>query len=97
MKGPPGNRSCAYHLCHPNVLTMKTAEPCDGSDTPNCLHRSMERSILIKRKVRSRLIVVGRIICQKLAKVPFPEHHDMVEALKSDRANQPFNMTILPR
>jgi hypothetical protein len=27
----------------------------------------------------------------------FPQHHDMVEALASDRADQPFNMTVLPR
>ena len=26
----------------------------------------------------------------------FAEHHDMVEALASDRSDQPFNMTILP-
>jgi DNA-binding NarL/FixJ family response regulator len=32
-----------------------------------------------------------------MAEVPFPQHHDMVEALASDRANQPFNMTVLPR
>ena len=42
-------------------------------------------------------LLVGRIICQQLAKVPFPEHHDMVEAFASDRSNQPFNITVLPR
>jgi hypothetical protein len=31
-----------------------------------------------------------------MAEVPFPEHHDMVEALASDRVDQPFNMTVLP-
>src|SRR5947209_14369723 len=32
-----------------------------------------------------------------MAEVPFAQDHDMVEALASDRANQPFNMTVLPR
>jgi exodeoxyribonuclease V alpha subunit len=32
-----------------------------------------------------------------MAEVPLPQHHDMVKALASDRANQPFNMTVLPR
>jgi hypothetical protein len=32
-----------------------------------------------------------------MAEVPFPQHHDVVEALAPDRANQPFNMTVLPR
>jgi hypothetical protein len=32
-----------------------------------------------------------------MAKVPFAHHHDMVETLASDRSDQPFNMTVLPR
>jgi hypothetical protein len=32
-----------------------------------------------------------------MTEVPFPQDHDMVEALAPDRANQPFNMTVLPR
>jgi hypothetical protein len=57
----------------------------------------MERSILVECKVRAHPIVVGRVIGQQMAEVTFPQHHDMVEALASDRADQPFNMTILPR
>jgi hypothetical protein len=57
----------------------------------------MERSILVQRKMRARGIVVGRVICQLMAKVPFAHHHDMVKALASDRSDQPFNMTVLPR
>jgi hypothetical protein len=53
--------------------------------------------ILAERKMRAHFIVVGSVICQQFAKVPFPEHHDMVEAFASDRSNQPFNMTVLPR
>jgi hypothetical protein len=40
---------------------MKTAKPRDRSDTPNCLHWSMERRILVKRKVRARAVVVDTI------------------------------------
>jgi hypothetical protein len=57
----------------------------------------MERRILVECKVRAHPIVVGGVIRQQMAKVPFPQHHDMVDALASDRANQPFNMTVLPR
>ena len=56
----------------------------------------MERRILVECKVRAHPIVVGGLIRQQMAEVPFPQHHDMVEALASDRANQPFNMTVLP-
>ena len=57
----------------------------------------MERRILVECKVRAHPIVVGDVIRQQLAEVTFPQHHNMVEALASDRANQPFNMTVLPR
>ena len=57
----------------------------------------MERRILVECKVRAHPIVVGGVIRQQMAEVPFPQHHDVVEALASDRANQPFNMTVLPR
>jgi hypothetical protein len=76
---------------------MKTAEPCDGRDTSNCLHWSMERSNLIKCKVRACAVVVGTIFLQQMAKVTFAEHHDVVETLASDRSDQPFNVTVLPR
>ena len=63
----------------------------------DCLRRSMERSILVERKMRAHPIVIGSVIRQQMAEVPLPQHHDMVEALASDRANQPFNMTVLLR
>ena len=51
---------------------------------PDGLRWSVERSILAKRKMRADPVVVGPIICQELAKVPFPENYDMVEAFASD-------------
>jgi hypothetical protein len=47
--------------------------------------------------MRARGIVVGQVIGQQSAKVPFRQHHDMIEALAPDRSDQPFNMTVLPR
>ena len=57
----------------------------------------MERRILVERKVRAHPVVVGRVIRQQMTEVSFSQHHDMVEALASDRADQPFDMPILPR
>ena len=57
----------------------------------------MERGILVERNVRARPIVVGGVIRQQMTEVPFPQHYDMVEALASDRADQPFDMPVLPR
>ena len=41
-------------------------------DTPDCLHGSMERRILVECKVRAHPIVVGGVIRQQMAEVPFP-------------------------
>jgi len=57
----------------------------------------MERRILVECEVRAHPILVGGVIRQQMAEMPFPQHYDMVEALASDRANQPSNMTVLPR
>jgi hypothetical protein len=57
----------------------------------------MERGIFVERKVRARPVVVAGVIRQQMAEMSLPEYHDMVETLASDRADQPFNMTILPR
>jgi hypothetical protein len=56
-----------YRLCDPNVLAMKTADPRHWFDTAHCLHRSVERSILVERKVRASPTVVGAIFCQQIA------------------------------
>ena len=56
----------------------------------------MKGSILVQCKMRARFVIVGAILCQQMEQVTFAEHHDMVEALASDRSDQPFNMTVLP-
>ena len=49
--------SCAYRLCHPNVVPVETAEPSDWCDAPDCLRGAMERRILVECKMRAHPIV----------------------------------------
>ena len=76
-------------MCDPNVLMMKTAKPRGWFDVALCLRRSVERSALVKRKVGMCTVMVGAIFCQQMAKMTFAEHHDVVDALASDRPDQP--------
>jgi adenylate cyclase len=39
----------------------------------------MERSVLVERKVRTRPVVVGRVIRQQITEVPFPQHHALLQ------------------
>jgi len=47
--------------------------------------------------VRPGLVVIGRVRPQQMAKMPLPEHDDMVQAIASDRTDRPFTISILPR
>ena len=95
--GPPPKRSltvpsavlhvwtaCTCRLCHPDVLAMKAADRGDRCDGPDGVHGSVERSILVEPKVRTCSVIVAGVVRQQAAKVVFPEHHDMVEAVASN-------------
>ena len=48
---------------------------------------AMERRILVECKLRAHPIVVGGVIRQQMAEMPFPQHHDMVEADRAARSH----------
>ena len=52
--------------------------------------------IFVERKVRSRAVVVREIPGQDATQVLLAENDDMVEALASHRADEPFRERILP-
>jgi hypothetical protein len=45
----------------------------------------------------SQLVIIGGILHQNLAQVRFAEDNHMVDALASDRSDQPFGEAVLPR
>ena len=47
--------------------------------------------------MRAYAIVIFLVIGKQMANMPLAQDHDVVEALASDRSDQPFNMTVLPR
>jgi hypothetical protein len=44
------------------------------------------------RQVGTRCVIVGDIIRQQVAKAPFAQHDDMVQAFASNRSDQTFDM-----
>ena len=64
-------------------------------DTSERVHRSAERCILAESQVRGDTVIVCGISRQDSAKMRFPQHHDTIEALASDRTDQPSNMAVL--
>lgn len=60
------------------------------------MNRATERCVLAQRQVCPDLVVVGRIGFDDLAQMVLTEHHDVVEALAADRADEPFDIAVLP-
>ena len=74
---------------------MQPAENWPRYNPANGLHRPRNRRILAQRHVRTHCVVIVQVRQQSVSKVLFPEHDDMVSALPSDRADQPFGIGIL--
>jgi len=75
---------------------VKAAQHGHRDDVAERLHRSAERSVFPKREVRARAVVASGISGQDAAKVRLADDHDMVEALPPDRADQSFDVAVLP-
>ena len=57
----------------------------------------MEWGVFGERSVGSQFVVIVGIRRQDSAQVCFAEDDDMIQALSPDRADQPFDVSILPR
>jgi hypothetical protein len=53
--------------------------------------------VLVEREMCARLMVIGEVAGQGAAEVSLVEHEDVIQALASDRADEPFREGILPR
>ena len=76
---------------------MKAAEDGRTYDAAHMLDGAMDRRVLVKRPMSSQLVIIGGILHQNLAQVRFAEDNHMVDALASDRSDQPFGEAVLPR
>src|SRR3984893_6116856 len=53
--------------------------------------------MLVQRPMRSGAVVIIHIRQQHMTEMPLAEHNNVVEALPSDRTDQPFGICVLPR
>ena len=75
---------------------MKSAEdrPCGKLAEP--LDWTMGRRIFVQGQVRSEFVVVGGIGVEDPAQMVLAQDHDVIQALPTDRADQPLRMSVLP-
>jgi hypothetical protein len=61
-----------------------------------CTVRGNGASLLTERRA-SRVVVVGRVRSQQMAKMPLAEHDNVVKTFPADRTDRPFTIPVLPR
>ena len=76
---------------------MQSAEDRQGYNSSGRMDGSRDRSLLDKGQMRSSDVVVFRIRAEHMAQMSLPEDEDVIKALPADRADQPFDMAVLPR
>src|SRR5947208_499680 len=92
---------CLYRKSDSAIMVMKAAEDGRRYDAAHVLDRAIDRSVLVERPMSPQLIIISGIISgilrQYPAQVRFAQNNHMVDALASDRTDQPFGEAVLPR
>jgi hypothetical protein len=78
---------------------MESADLRDGDDpaTWRGFDDSWQGTVVVKRLVWPRGVVVGEIRAQDAAEMGLAQNDDVIEALAADGADHPFRERVLPR
>ena len=88
---------CACRNSHSHVQMMKSAEKWRRQNATNGMYCSRRWRVLVDRKVRASLVIVGRVRLQQMAEMPLAEHNNVVKTFPPDRTDRPFTISVLPR
>ena len=75
---------------------MQPAQDRAAKNVTNGPNGTWYRRILVQRYVRSSFIVIVCVRLKHLAKMPIAKYYNMIKAVASDRADEPFAIAILP-
>ena len=75
---------------------VKPTEDWDGHDRSSRLDRTAERGVLRESEMGAGAIVVVGVGPEDSAKMRLAQDHDMIQAFAPDRADEPFNVSVLP-
>jgi hypothetical protein len=88
---------CPCRKSDPDIMVMQPAEDRRGYNSSDRMDGSGYRSVLDKGQMRSSDVVVFCIRAEHISQMSLAEDDDVIKALPSDRADQPFGMAVLPR
>jgi|HubBroStandDraft_6_1064221.scaffolds.fasta_scaffold2093887_1 hypothetical protein len=76
---------------------MKSTENGDGRERSIDLQGTAKRGVLSEHKMRTGTIVIIDVVSENPAQMASLNDEDMVEAFLPDRADESFDVSILPR
>jgi hypothetical protein len=85
-----------YQKLNSTIMVVKAPDDRLRCDAAYVLDGTMDWSVFAKRPMSSQLVVVGSILRQDPAQVRFAQDNHMVNALATNRSDQPFGEAVLP-
>ena len=95
-RGTFAYQGCAYRKSKPDILVVQPAENWAAKNLPGPFDGTRERRILLQGEMCAGAIIIFHVRQQQVAEVAFAEHDNVVEAISSDRTDQPFGIPVLP-
>src|SRR6476469_4177416 len=89
--------TCPCRKLDPDVMMVQSAEDRQRENGPAGLDRSRQRRVFGQSQMCAGAVVILLVRAQHIPQMPLAEHDHMIEALASDRADQSFSVTVLPR
>jgi hypothetical protein len=74
---------------------VKAAEERGSQDGSSRLRGATDRGVLLERQMGTGAIVIVSVGPEGLAKMRLAQDYDVVEAFASDRADEPFDVSVL--
>ena len=101
FSGGSGLRNDQYgvHQAAPRVPVMQAADVRDRNDAAAArrLDLTRDRCIAVERQVASRFVVVREVVGKDPQQMSLIEDDHVIQALATNRADQPLDVRILPR
>src|SRR6478736_10487872 len=81
---PIRTNGCACRNSNTYIQMMESAEKWRRQNATNGMYCSRRRRVLVDRKVRASLVIVGRVRSQQMAEMPLAEHDNVVKTFPPD-------------
>ena len=76
---------------------MEAAEERGGHDWSGRLNRAAKRGVLLESEMGADAVIVVGIGPEDLAKMFFAQDRDLIQTFSPDGADEPFDVSVLPR